>query len=166
MSEPVEQGGGELFVSEDLHPLGECEVGGDDGGSAFVAIGQQIEEQLPAGAVKRHESELVHDQESGALDPAMKPAELECVSGLEEVPHQIGCADKQHPVSAAGGLDAERDGEVGLAGADGPGDDHVIGSGQELAACQLRDRGTRDTRQRIPVDLIQGLDVRKPSPRG
>lgn len=39
VTEPVEQGGGELLVEEDLHPLTEGEVGGDQAGAAHVALG-------------------------------------------------------------------------------------------------------------------------------
>ncbi len=39
VSEPVEGGGAEQSVGEGVAPLGEVEVGGDDGGAAFVALG-------------------------------------------------------------------------------------------------------------------------------
>jgi hypothetical protein len=43
MAEAIEQRRGELFVTEDLDPLRERQIGGDDGRAAFVALGQQIE---------------------------------------------------------------------------------------------------------------------------
>src|SRR5262249_51747581 len=61
VAEAIEQRGGELFVAEHLDPLGERQVGGDDGGAALVALGQQIEQQLAASALKRNEAEFVHD---------------------------------------------------------------------------------------------------------
>ena len=38
MGETVEQRGGELFVAEDLDPLAEGEIGGDDGRPPLVAL--------------------------------------------------------------------------------------------------------------------------------
>jgi hypothetical protein len=60
VSEPVEQRGSELLVApEDFDPFGEGEVGSDDHAASLVALGQQVEEQLAAGAVEGHEAQLV-----------------------------------------------------------------------------------------------------------
>ena len=42
MSEPVEGGGAEQSVGEGVAPLGEVEVGGDDGGALLVALGDEV----------------------------------------------------------------------------------------------------------------------------
>ncbi len=52
VGEAVEQGRGELLVAEYADPFGEGEVGGDDGRAALVAVGEDVEEQLAAGAVE------------------------------------------------------------------------------------------------------------------
>ncbi len=60
MGEPIEERGGQLLVaSEDGDPLGEGEIGRHDGGAAFIAVGDQIEEQLAADAIEGDEAELV-----------------------------------------------------------------------------------------------------------
>src|SRR5215472_4158996 len=61
VAEAIEQRGSELLVAEHLDPLGERQVGGDDGRAALVALGQQIEQQLAASALKWNEAEFVHD---------------------------------------------------------------------------------------------------------
>ena len=48
--EAVEQRRGEFLVAEDLHPLAEGEVGGDR--APLVAVGEEVEQQLAAGASK------------------------------------------------------------------------------------------------------------------
>ena len=63
---------------------------------------------------------------------------------------------RRRAASAAGGLDAERDREVRLAGADRPGDDNVLGALDVLAGGELR---PFDAPQRLPVELIEGLEV-------
>ena len=55
VAEPVEQRGGQLLVAEDLDPLGEREVRGDDCGAHLVAVGQQVGEQFAAGQLEGHE---------------------------------------------------------------------------------------------------------------
>ena len=60
MREPIEQCGGELLVAgKHGDPLGEGEIGGDDGGATLVAVGDQIEEQLAADAVEGYEAQLI-----------------------------------------------------------------------------------------------------------
>ena len=46
MSAPVEGRGAEQPVGEGVAPLGEVEVGGDDGGALFVALGDEVVEVL------------------------------------------------------------------------------------------------------------------------
>ena len=72
MSQLVEQCGGELLIAEDLNPLGEGEVGGDNGGPALVAVGEEIEEELAAGAVEGDEAGIVDDEEGSAFDLAVE----------------------------------------------------------------------------------------------
>ena len=60
MSQPVEQGGGELFVGKDLDPLGERQIRSDDGRTPLVTLGQQIEQQFTAGAFERDEAQLIY----------------------------------------------------------------------------------------------------------
>ena len=49
VGETVEQRPGEALGAEGLGPLVEGEVGGDQGGAAFVALGDRLEQQLGAG---------------------------------------------------------------------------------------------------------------------
>lgn len=46
MSEAIEQCRGQLLVCEDLDPLGERQVGGDEGRSSLMALGEKVEQQL------------------------------------------------------------------------------------------------------------------------
>ena len=60
MSQPIEQSGGKFFVGKDLDPLGERQVRSDDGRAPLVALRQQVEQQLTAGAFERHEAEFIN----------------------------------------------------------------------------------------------------------
>jgi hypothetical protein len=43
VGQPIEQGSSEFFVGKDLYPLGEREIGSEDGRTALVTLRQQIE---------------------------------------------------------------------------------------------------------------------------
>ena len=157
--EAVEQRRGELLVAEDLHPLAEGEVGGDDRRAPLVAVGEQVEEQLSAGALEGHEAELVDDQQRHAQVALVQPGERELVARLDEVADEVGGADEGDAVTAAGGLDAERDREVRLAGADRSGDDDVLAALEVVAGGELSELRPLDALQRVPVELLEGLEV-------
>src|SRR5882724_4871800 len=135
VSEAIEQRGGELLVtSEDLGPLAEGEVARDDDRPLLVAVGDEVEEQLAAGAIEGDESDLVEEEEFDAGKTALQAGELALVAGFEEGAHQIGRAPEADVAPLSGGLDAEGDSEVGLAGADRPREDEVLGVGDPAAA--------------------------------
>jgi hypothetical protein len=46
VDEPVDHGGGDDLVAEDFSPAAEWLVGGDDQAGAFVAAGDELEEQV------------------------------------------------------------------------------------------------------------------------
>ena len=109
MTEAIEQRRGELFVAEHLDPFRERQIGGDDGRAAFVALGQQIEEQLAAGALERHESQFIDDQKRDFLITLLKHSEPPLVARLNQALHQIGGTREVNSQPAARGLDSQRD---------------------------------------------------------
>jgi hypothetical protein len=64
VGEAVEQRRGELLVAENLDLFAESQVGGDDGGAPFVALRQQVEKQLAAGALKRRLQQFLNESGS------------------------------------------------------------------------------------------------------
>ena len=159
-------------VAEDLHPFAEREVGGDDRRAPLVAVGEEVEEQLAAGALEGHEAEFVDDQQRDPQVALVQPRERQLVARLDELAHEVGGAHEGDPpayagiprraVAAAGSLDAERDREVRLAGADRPGDDDVLGALDVFAGRQLGELRPLDALQRVPVELLEGLQVGEP----
>ena len=59
MSQPIEQRCSQLFVGEDLDPLGERQIRSDDGLAPLVALGQQVEQQLAAGPFEWYETQFI-----------------------------------------------------------------------------------------------------------
>ena len=162
MCEPIEQCGGELLVAgKDGDPLGEGEIRGDDGGPALVPVGDEIEEQLAADAVEGHEAELVDDQDVDPEQALLQARELTGIARLEELPDEIGRAGKEDAAFLGGRFDAEGDGEMRLPGADGTGQDEILGRGDPRATGERVDLRGADTVGRREIKRIEGLDLRK-----
>ena len=59
--EAIQERGGHLGVAEDLYPLAEAEVGGEDQRGLFVQMADQMEQQRPAGLGEREVAQFVDD---------------------------------------------------------------------------------------------------------
>ena len=116
MSEAVQQGAGQPLRAEDLGPLVEGQVGGDQDRPSLVSLAEDLEEELRAGLGEWDEAKLVDDEQ---LDPCQLLLEVEqssLVGGLVQLVDQRGGggeADRQPPL--AGG-EPQTEGHVGLAG--------------------------------------------------
>jgi hypothetical protein len=137
VTEAIEQRRGELFVTEYLDSLRERQIGGDDGRAAFVAPGQQIEEQLAAGALERHESQFIDDQKCDFLITLLKHSETPLVARLNQALHQIGGTREVNSQPPARGFQSKRDRQMRLTRADRAGQDYILGAPDEVATRQF-----------------------------
>ena len=83
------------------------------------------------------ETSIRCEEETGPHAYLVQPRERELIARLDQFTHEIGRAHESDAVTAAGGLHAERDHEVGLAGPDRPGDDDVLGALSVCAAHRI-----------------------------
>src|SRR5207248_7928920 len=70
VDEPVDHGGGDGLVAEDLAPGGEGLVAGDDQAGALVAAGDEREHQVGGLGVEGDVADLVDDHERDPEQPA------------------------------------------------------------------------------------------------
>jgi hypothetical protein len=82
VDEAVAQRGGDHGVGEDFAPGFEAAVAGDDDRAAFVAAGDEREEQVGGLAFEREVADLVNDEQGVALEPAEFVVEGVAVFGL------------------------------------------------------------------------------------
>jgi hypothetical protein len=80
---------------------------------------------------------------------------------LEERTDEIGGADEEHAAAESGGLHTEGDGEMGLSGADGTGEDDVFGTTDPLAVGELGDLGRAHPVGRGEVEAVESLGLRE-----
>src|SRR5512145_2396584 len=88
MEQPVEDRGGEDLVVEDLAPVDEALVAGDDEAGPFVASDEEAEEQARLLAGQRQVAELVQDQHARIGELLQGPLESVLVAGTDQAPHQ------------------------------------------------------------------------------
>src|SRR5205823_12905203 len=161
VDEPVDQGGGDDGVAEDLGPLLEAAVRGDDERAAFVAARDERKQQVGGLAFEWEVADLVDDQQVVALEPAQLLLELVAVLRLLEPGDPFLRGREGDAVAALAGFEAERDREVALAGA---------GWAEEADVAALLDPGElREVEQerllgarlRGPVEVFERLDRRE-----
>ena len=68
----VQQGRCHAFALKDLAPVAERQVAGQQQTAAFVAICENLKQQLCTAAAERQVSEFIHDQQIGAIQLSQK----------------------------------------------------------------------------------------------
>jgi hypothetical protein len=114
VGDPVEQRLAEAGVRDDLGPLGEREVGGQDHGGFLSALGDHLEQELGADLGERDVADLVDGDQVVARPAGQDPTELELLLGLDQFVDQVGGGGEADPPLLAAGSDAEGSQQVGL----------------------------------------------------
>src|SRR5580700_7004152 len=115
--EPVDDGRTQPRVGEGGGPFGEGGVGRDRDGGAFLAFGEDLEQQFGAAPVQLEVAELVQAQKVDAAVAGDGAGQGLVVGGLDELVDQRGGGEVADPVAVLSGGGAQRDEQVGLAGA-------------------------------------------------
>jgi len=100
-----------------LSSFAEAAVGGQDQRAALVAGVDQLKEQVSAAAQQREVAHLVDDEQDIARVEANPLVELIGAVHLSERIDEVTEGDEQDALAGLDGLEAERHGQVGLAGA-------------------------------------------------
>src|SRR5581483_11364961 len=157
VEEPVEDGGGDGGVLEDLAPVGDAAVGREDDRAVFVAAGDDLEEVAGGFGGQGEVAELVDDQQLWAVPEAHRrlPAALE--RGALCFGDEVGGGRVVDAVALLGGVAAERDGEHRLADAGRPDQQHVALVLDEAQGGELVDELAVESGLGVVVDLGQRL---------
>ena len=140
VEEAVEERGGHGGVAgEDGGPLLESDVGGDDGGAAFVAFADDLEEEFAAALIEGEVAEFVEDEHAGGLVAFDFAGELvRGVGGVEAVDDIDGGCVEDGMALQAGGM-PQGASEVGFAHPGGAEQDDVGASLEEAELEQVLD---------------------------
>ena len=87
VDQAVDHGGGDDVVAEYFAPAAERFVGSDDQRSAFVAAGDQLEEQVGRFGFERDVADFVDDEQWLAAQPDEFVLQPAAVVGLNQAGH-------------------------------------------------------------------------------
>src|SRR5712691_4845250 len=161
VQEPVEDRRSENVVAEDLAPLPDELVGGDEKAALLVAASDELEEEMRRSLLEGQIAELVDDQELGLGVEGELVGELAVELGAGERTEQRGGAGEEYGMARLDDGASERDGEMSLAHARWPEEEHVFGLGDEAAGGELADEALVDRRLRLEVELVERLHGRE-----
>ena len=139
MQQAVEDGGGDDGIAEHLAPLAEGLVGGEQDAAAFVAGGDELEEQGGAEFVEREVAELVDDEQLRCELDAQAALESAFLVRDAEVFEESVHAGEVHAVAVLDGLNADGHGEMRLPDSGRSEQDEVVGVRHEAEAGELHD---------------------------
>ena len=128
----------------------------------FVAARDELEEQVRSVLIERDVADFIADQDAVAAQPGQLRGEFPAGVGVLEAGDPARCGVEEDAVAVFDGLNAERDGEVCLAGAGRAEEDHVLRLGDEGARAQVRDQVPVGGGLVIEVEVLQRLVAREP----
>ena len=107
---------------------------------AFVAGGDELEEQVRGLGFEGDVADLVDDQQRDPAEPDQLVLQPAGGVGVGEAGDPLGGGGERDPVPGLAGPDPQPDGQVGLAGAGWAEEHHVLLGGDEVQGAQVGDR--------------------------
>ena len=117
MQKAVEERGGDDEVAEDVSPLGEAAVRGEDHGAPLITGVDELEEQIAAARNDREVADFVDNEQGEAAEVSDSLAQSALAFGPGERGDDVGEGAEVDAAASFHRLDAERQAEMGLAGA-------------------------------------------------
>ena len=117
MDKPVDHGCRHLVIREDAPPLGKLQVGCQKQALAFIAVGDDTEQELGAVAVNRDVAPFIKYQKVKAVQIAAEPLQCAVFPGFCQFEDKFGHSIEPHLIAFHTCTDADSDRHVGLADA-------------------------------------------------
>src|SRR5512134_3519416 len=162
VDEPVDHGQRHGWVGEDLAPLTERLVCGDEDGAAFVAGADELEQDAGLGLVLADIGEVVEDQEVEAVEPVDGGLEGEFAAGDLQLLDEVGGPGEQDPCSVVDHGKANGCSQVAFSAAGWAEQEQVGTLGQPaVAGGDGYDLRLGEHRHGLEVESIEGLSGRQ-----
>ena len=146
--QPIQQGGCHAFSLEDLAPVAERKVAGDQQTAAFVAIGEYLEQKLGPGPAERQVAQFIDDQKVELVQAFQHAIQSELLLSLFKLSHKRGRCKKLRPQSVSTGRQPKRNREMCFPRSRLPQQADVTSTGNPFAARKLQHFLFVDRRQR------------------
>ena len=136
VDEAVEDGVGQGGVANDLVPVVDGNLAGDEGGASVVAVFNDLEEVASLFVRQARHPPVIQDQEVGLGIGVHELGVASVAFGDGEILEEPGNAQIQGGMSFAAGFVSQGAGQVALTGTGGPGDEAVVALADPLASGQ------------------------------
>lgn len=156
MDEAVGDGAGGSGVVEELAPILEGEIGGDDGRGTLVALVEDLVEQVGPASVEGEVAELIDDEEVEGGPGGETTTQRVAGLGGDELVDEIGGERETDAVAAEACELAECVGEVGFPDAGGTEKNDVGPLAEEVERCGTHDEIAIDAVRVVEVVTVEG----------
>ncbi len=112
MGQPVQQGRCHAFPLEDLAPLAERQVTGDQQTGPLIPIREDLEQQFRAGSAERQIAEFITDQQIHSVELAQEAIQLVLLLHFLQARDQGGRRVEPDPPTGPAGGQAQRNRQV------------------------------------------------------
>ena len=147
---------------------GEGLVAGEDEGGPFVAAGDEHEHEVGGLRVEGDVADLVDDQEGDPLELAQLRGERPLLLGVAEPRDPLGGGGEADALAGQTGPEAERDRQVGLAGAGRAEQHDVVAGVDEIELAEVEDQRLLHRALEAEIKLLErlaGWEAGLPDPR-
>ena len=149
-------GSGNTFV-----PLSEREVGRHDQATAFVSLGEDLEDELRGAVGQRQVAQFVTDEKLGPGVAADDQGELAVALRFLELVREGGERGEADAASLVAGADRQGGGQHRFAGAAVADEDHALTVIDPRSLRQGGDRGLRDLGVVLEAEVLEAFDLRE-----
>ena len=137
MGQPVQQGRRHAFALEDLAPLTERQVAGEQQTGPFIPIREDLEQQLRSGPTEREVSQLIADQQIDPIELAQEAVQLILLLGFLQACDQRGRRVELDPPTGPTGRQTQGNRQMGFPDSRIPDQAEILVLVQPLAAGQF-----------------------------
>ncbi len=154
VDEAVENGVGERRAADDLVPLLDRDLAGDDGRGALMAVFEDFEEIALFVLVERGQPPIVQDQQLYARERLQQPCVATVAAGQRQRLEHAGDALIENASSFSASLMAKRASDPAFADAGRPGDQKPFGALDPAAGDELLEQRAVDAARGSQVDVF------------
>ena len=112
MSQPIQQGGRHAFSLEDLAPVAERKVAGDQQAATLVTIDEDLKQKFGSGSAERQITQFVDDQQVEFVETLQHSIQSELLLSFFELSHKRSRREKLRPQSVSTGTKPQRNREM------------------------------------------------------
>src|SRR5258708_5181370 len=154
VDEPIENGVGVGWVTDDVVPFIDWNLAGKDGRAAAVAFFEDLVEIAACTAVERFETPIIEDEELGAIEASHDASMAAVAAGQREISEELGDALIQNRTVVAAGLVTESTSKPTFADAGRPAQDQIVVRVDPFAGSEFMEQRAIEAAVNAVIDVF------------